>query len=89
MEKRAIYNLPRGEGFLTYGVYDFGDQKITQDKYLVKFGTDEEDTYLDPNTECEPEEAGLNNIFEDDKGHYCVSTTCMKSYYNNNLQKTR
>uniref|UniRef100_A0ABD2X4W2 Uncharacterized protein n=1 Tax=Trichogramma kaykai TaxID=54128 RepID=A0ABD2X4W2_9HYME len=68
-ENRVIYNLPRGEGLLTYGVFYFGDKIITQHKYLVKFGMNEEKNkhYLYPNTECEPEEAGFNNIFEDDK----------------------
>ncbi|KAL7298285.1 hypothetical protein TKK_0008636 [Trichogramma kaykai] len=78
--KRAIYNLPRGEGFLTHVVHYVGD---SSKKYLVKIGLDgKAKQFLDPNMKCEmDQDIAFHKIFEDDQGNYCLSTGCGKASY--------
>ncbi|XP_014234486.1 uncharacterized protein LOC106657465 [Trichogramma pretiosum] len=86
-QKRAIYNLPEGEGFLTHFSNNFGQTDVfIGDKYLLKIGLDgKTKQFLDPDMRCknEPVEAGFNKIFLDDQGNYCVSTTCVRVLYPN------
>ncbi|CAB0044959.1 unnamed protein product [Trichogramma brassicae] len=87
LSTRAIYNLPRGEGFLTY----VNINKVSNDyfvpewgKYLIKIGLDgNPKQFLDPDMGCHIEgEMSFTNIFEDDQGNYCLSTVCVKpSFY--------
>ncbi|XP_014222024.1 uncharacterized protein LOC106649235 [Trichogramma pretiosum] len=82
--RRDIYNLPRGEGFLTKNARDIF--KLT-DPYLLKIGLDGKvKQLLYPEIYCKGDdweplkdniEAAFNKIFEDDRGNYCLSTTCL------------
>uniref|UniRef100_A0ABD2XCE4 Uncharacterized protein n=1 Tax=Trichogramma kaykai TaxID=54128 RepID=A0ABD2XCE4_9HYME len=76
--KRGIYNLPRGEGFLTHVVSNV-DNLV--DKYLLKIGLDGKvKQFLEPGMRCRINvEAGFNKIFEDDRGNYCVSSVCVRN----------
>ncbi|KAL7287511.1 hypothetical protein TKK_0018343 [Trichogramma kaykai] len=83
----AIYNLPRGEGFLTYvnikkvsNGYFLGEWG----KYLIKIGLDGKlKQFLDPDMGCHIKgEMSFTNIFEDDQGNYCLSIVCVKPSFN-------
>ncbi|KAL7300654.1 hypothetical protein TKK_0006638 [Trichogramma kaykai] len=86
--ERVIYNLPRGEGFLTHVRGNEGLEKSSLDsmgdKYLVKIGLDgKAKQFLDPEMRCRyvslgVQETGLLKISEDERGNYCLSTVCVK-----------
>uniref|UniRef100_A0ABD2X7F9 Uncharacterized protein n=1 Tax=Trichogramma kaykai TaxID=54128 RepID=A0ABD2X7F9_9HYME len=81
---RTIYNLPRGEGFLTHVNCNQG-YGVSNDKYLVKIGLDgKAKQFVDPDMKCQSvKEAGFTKLFEDDRGNYCLSTACAKVVYHN------
>ncbi|KAL7300294.1 hypothetical protein TKK_0006925 [Trichogramma kaykai] len=81
-QKRVIYNLPRGEGFLTFIEIQRYFWK-SPDKYLVKIGLDgKTKQFVDPDLNCLPkdEEKGYIDIFEDNQGNYCMSIACVKNF---------
>uniref|UniRef100_A0ABD2XNL4 Major facilitator superfamily (MFS) profile domain-containing protein n=1 Tax=Trichogramma kaykai TaxID=54128 RepID=A0ABD2XNL4_9HYME len=78
--KRLIYNLPQGEGFLTE-IADTGIYPNYVDKYLLKIGLDGKvKQFLDPDMCCKlyKTAVAVNNIFEDDRGNYCVTLACWR-----------
>uniref|UniRef100_A0ABD2X4S8 Uncharacterized protein n=1 Tax=Trichogramma kaykai TaxID=54128 RepID=A0ABD2X4S8_9HYME len=74
-----MYNLPRGEGFLIYCNINLEDI-IVPVKYLVKIGPDgQAKQFLDSDMKyCQHREFGLRNLYEDDRGNYCLSSTCAR-----------
>uniref|UniRef100_A0ABD2X4Q5 Uncharacterized protein n=1 Tax=Trichogramma kaykai TaxID=54128 RepID=A0ABD2X4Q5_9HYME len=85
MEKRALYNLPRGEGFLTDVIENKFGKRDTRlvDKFMVKIGLDGKvKQFLNPGLECpnRSQERGSLKFFEDNLGNYCVSTTCTRTH---------
>uniref|UniRef100_A0ABD2X985 Uncharacterized protein n=1 Tax=Trichogramma kaykai TaxID=54128 RepID=A0ABD2X985_9HYME len=87
-EERVVHNLPRGQGFLTYSRDNEGLEKalldIVGEKYLWKIGLDgEAKQFLKPDMRCGyvskgVQETGQLQIFEDERGDYCLSTVCVK-----------
>ncbi|XP_014228524.1 uncharacterized protein LOC106653548 [Trichogramma pretiosum] len=86
--ERVVYNLPRGEGFLTHVRGNEGLEKSSldsiSDKYLVKIGLDgKAKQFLDAEMRCRyvspgVQETGVLKISEDERGNYCLSTVCVK-----------
>uniref|UniRef100_A0ABD2X4W3 Uncharacterized protein n=1 Tax=Trichogramma kaykai TaxID=54128 RepID=A0ABD2X4W3_9HYME len=80
-QHRSIYNLPRGEGFLTHITYNIEDKEVltSPDKYLVKISLDgKAKQFLDPDMNCQLElrEFGYKKLSEDVRGNYCLTTAC-------------
>ncbi|CAB0030124.1 unnamed protein product [Trichogramma brassicae] len=86
--EEVVHNLPRGQGFLTHSRDNEGLEKALLDivgkKYLWKIGLDgEAKQFLEPDMRCGyvskgVQETGQLQIFEDERGDYCLSTVCVK-----------
>uniref|UniRef100_A0ABD2WHE7 Uncharacterized protein n=1 Tax=Trichogramma kaykai TaxID=54128 RepID=A0ABD2WHE7_9HYME len=75
--KQAIYNLPRGEGFLIGIAKMHHHEHFNADKYSLKIGLDgKAKQFVDPDMKCEDCKFNFDKFFQDDRGNYCLSTVC-------------